>query len=587
MPRLLLRLVVLCLIAASVPGQKPAADSSPTIKTAARLVLVDVVVTDHGGKAVHGLKATDFHLTEDNAPQTLRNFDEHVTGAAAQAGVIQMPPGMFTNFTTTPPDNVTNILLIDRLNTDRNDQLNLQRQLTLFLNHAAPGTRIGIFILGSQLSLLQGPTTDLTKLHAAMQSTSAREATLKPDVLHDTFADQMENMGAPPAIVQSLRQSDALNNAAQLNLRVKMTLDAMELLGRYLAGLPGRKNLVWLSGAFPLNVFPNAITAPLDPFDTVANYEAQLRRTTALLAQAQVAVYPVGAAGLRTSPVFDAENNKTYANRLHASQPSRAANDNADFESNLLAENDTMNHMAESTGGRAFHDTNGLAQAVASALTDGADYYTLAYTPTNGKTDGGYRKIKLQLTNPAYTLRYRRGYFASPINTAAQTAAAMRGAAAPGAPAPTEVFLKSAVFPAVAGNPEEAAAAPHNLLATDVAGPFQRYTIDTIVNPTDLTFEHRADGMIVANFDIAVLVYSAQGVLTNRLLNQLHSSATPEEFQKDLQQGVQFHEEISVPAKGEYSLRIVVHDIASDKVGALEVPINSVRQLSPLHASGK
>ncbi|MEG9434014.1 VWA domain-containing protein [Terriglobus sp. ADX1] len=567
-------------------AQKPSTDT-PTLKTAARLVLVDVVVTDHNGKAVHGLKATDFHLTEDNAPQVPRNFEEHTAAASAQASAIQMPPGMFTNFTTTPPDNVTNILLIDRLNTDQQDQLNLHRQLATFLKGATPGTRIGIFILGSQLAMLQGPTTDLTKLRAAMQSATTREAVLKPDQLHDSFADQMENLGASLAVVASLRQFEAQTNANQLDLRVKLTLAAMNQLGRYLSGLPGRKNLVWLSGSFPLNVFPNSIQSPDNPFVTVANYESELRKTTSLLAQAQVAVYPVGAAGLRVSPVFEAENNKTYANRLHASQASRAASDNSDFETTVVAENDTMNKMAESTGGRAFHDTNGLAEAVASALTDGADYYTLAYTPTNTKTDGGYRKIKLQLANPAYVLRYRRGYFASPTNVAAQTSAAMRGATALGTPAPTEIFLKSAVFPAVAGNPEEAVAASHNLLAANVTGPFQRYTIDTIVNPTDLTFEQGNDGKVVTNFDVAILVYSAQGMLMNHLINQLHASATPQEFQQDMQQGLQFHEEISVPAKGDYFLRIVLHDVATDKLGAIEVPIDSVRTLAPLHAATK
>ncbi|HEY9137346.1 MAG TPA: VWA domain-containing protein [Terriglobus sp.] len=587
MPRLLPHLVVLYLLAAPLSAQKPSPDSSPTIKTQARLVLVDAVVTDRNGKAVHGLKATDFHLTEDNAPQAVRNFEEHIAGVSAQAGAVSMPPGMFTNFTTTPPDNVTNILLIDRLNTDQQDQLNLQRQLVTFLKGATPGTRIGIFILGSQLSMLQGPTTDLTRLRAAMLSTTTRDAVLKPDQLHDSFADQMENMGVSQAVVNSLRQMEARNNASQLDLRVKLTLDAMDLLGRYLSGLPGRKNLVWLSGAFPLNVFPNSITAPLNPFDTAANYESQLRRTSTLLAQAQVAVYPVGAAGLRVSPVFDAENTKTYANRLHASQPSRMANDNAEFESTIVAENDTMKRMAESTGGRAFHDTNGLAEAVASALTDGADYYPLAYTPTNTKTDGGYRKIKLELTNPAYTLRYRSGYYASPTNVAAHTSAAMRSATALGTPAPTEIFLKSAVLPAVAGNPEEATAAPHNLLAVNVTGPFQRYTIDTIINPTDLTFLHSDDGKVYASFDVAVLVYSAEGVLVNRLVNQLRAAAAPQEFQQDLQQGVQFHEEISVPAKGDYFLRIVVHDVGTDKLGAVEVPVNSVSKLAPLHAAAK
>lgn len=584
MPRLPLRLVVLFLLAVPAFAQKPTEESTPTIKTAARLVLVDVVVTDHNGKAIHGLKATDFHLTEDNTPQTPRNFDEHVAGPSGQAGAIQLPPGMVTNFTTTPPDNVTNILLIDRLNTDRLDQLNLTRQLLTFLKSAAPGTRIGIFILGGRLSLLQGPTTDLTRLRTAMQSTTVRDATLKPDEFHDSFADQIQGMGASDAVVAVMRQFEAQSNAAQLDLRVTLTLNAMNQIGRYLSGIPGRKNLVWLSGAFPINVFPT-IAGPVDPQTVAADYQAELRKTTTLLAQAQVAVYPVGAAGLKTSPVFDVENNKSYARRANASQASRAANDNAQFEQTTLAENATMNNMADATGGRAFHDTNGLAEAVASAITDGADYYTLTYTPTNTKTDGGYRRIKLQLANSAYTLRYRRGYFASPANIAEQATATMRGAAALGTPVPTEIFLKSAVFPATAGNPEETTAAPQNLLGPNVAGPFQRYTVDTLINPADLALQHGDDGKVHGSFDLAVLVYNVQGVMVNHIVKQLRIAATPQDVQQYQQQGVQYHQEISVPAKGEYYMRIVVVDNTTDRAGAVELPVNSVRALAPLNAT--
>jgi VWFA-related protein len=580
-----LKYAISFLLCVPVVAQVPKSDT-PTIKAAARLVVLDIVVTDRNGKAVHGLKAADFQISEDSAMQSVRSFEEHTGTVTGPGNSIQMPPGMFTNFTTVPPDNVTNILLIDRLNTERMDQQNLQRQLSSFLGTAKPGMRMGIFVLGTRLSLLQGPTTDLAQLRLKLQSSTARNATLRPDTLHDSFADQMEAMGVSAAVVASLRQSEAQSNAAKLNVRVKLTLDAMNQLGRYLSGIPGRKNVVWLSGSFPLNVFPNSITAPLNPFDTAANYEAELRRTTGMLAQAQVAVYPVNAGGLKTSPVFDAENTKSYAQRNNASQASRMAQDNAQFEDSTTAENDTMNRMAESTGGRALHDTNGLADAVASALTDGADFYTLAYTPTNTKNDGAYRKIKVQLKSAAYTLRYRRGYFASASN-APQASAAMRNAVALGTPAPTEIFLKAAVFPAVAGNPEEASAAPQNLLAANVSGPFRRYTVDSLINPTDLTFAHGPDGKVHGAFDLAVLVYDAQGTLVNHLLSQLRVAATPYEFQQDMQQGVQYHQEISVPEKGEYFLRIVVHDDAADKVGALEVPISSVQNLAPLHTAAK
>jgi hypothetical protein len=43
--------------------------------------------------------------------------------------------------------------------------------------------------------------------------------------------------------------------------------------------------------------------------------------------------------------------------------------------------------------------------------------------------------------------------------------------------------------------------------------------------------------------------------------------------------GVPFHQEISVPAKGDYYLRIGVHDLRGNRVGAVEVPVEAVRNL--------
>ncbi len=72
--------------------------------------------------------------------------------------------------------------------------------------------------------------------------------------------------------------------------------------------------------------------------------------------------------------------------------------------------------MAEQTGGRAFLNTNGLAQAVASAINDGSNFYTITYSPADTRFDGAFRKVDLKLQGPragqGLTLAYRHGYFA-------------------------------------------------------------------------------------------------------------------------------------------------------------------------------
>jgi hypothetical protein len=43
-----------------------------------------------------------------------------------------------------------------------------------------------------------------------------------------------------------------------------------------------------------------------------------------------------------------------------------------------------------------------------------------------------------------------------------------------------------------------------------------------------------------------------------------------------------FHQQISVPVKGQYYLRTAIHDLVSDNVGAVEVPVSAVARLDPL-----
>ena len=54
-----------------------------------------------------------------------------------------------------------------------------------------------------------------------------------------------------------------------------------------------------------------------------------------------------------------------------------------------------MDSIATGTGGRAFSNTNGLADAANTAIDDGSNYYALTYEPTNNRPDGRLRNIKV------------------------------------------------------------------------------------------------------------------------------------------------------------------------------------------------
>ncbi len=105
--------------------------------------------------------------------------------------------------------------------------------------------------------------------------------------------------------MQSVQQFQAEQATFKVDERVHLTLEAMEELSRYLAGIPGRKNVVWFSGGFPLNLFPD--TDLQDSFVTGRKYERQVQRMDALLSSAQVAIYPVDSGGNSPDSLYNTE----------------------------------------------------------------------------------------------------------------------------------------------------------------------------------------------------------------------------------------------------------------------------------------
>jgi hypothetical protein len=100
-----------------------------------------------------------------------------------------------------------------------------------------------------------------------------------------------------------------------------------------------------------------------------------------------------------------------------------------------LTDYDVQKNLAEATGGRAFYSTNDVTAALDEATDVGGDYYSLSYSPTNQKDDGGRRGIAVRVVQPGYKLSYRRFYFTSALR---QPVSAQPSEASLVSPAPAE-----------------------------------------------------------------------------------------------------------------------------------------------------
>ena len=80
-------------------------------------------------------------------------------------------------------------------------------------------------------------------------------------------------------MIDDVNRFEALQTSFQQDMREQYTLNAFDTLARYLVGIPGRKNVIWFSGSFPLDVEPNVNEAGSRTTQSCATTRKCARRT--------------------------------------------------------------------------------------------------------------------------------------------------------------------------------------------------------------------------------------------------------------------------------------------------------------------
>jgi len=428
-PQFLRKLLVVAVAAISLWAQE-APIPAPTIRVSTHMVLLDVVVTDKQGKAVSGLRPEDFVVEENGKVQKISSLTT-LTDKAASAP--QLPPGVYSN---KPEYRSTGgpitVMLLDAMNTPFTNQGYARRQMLAFVQQQfKPTDRMAVFALTGQLVVLQDLTSDPQALFAALQKYKPQAQTFAVSGQAETSGSASPTVGG---VVTSLDASTAplTDNSASASAkgggasdsffaaqqaleafegaqvayvkdqRAVATLNALGSIARILGGLPGRKNLIWITGELPFSFIPEdrvmtdaELSEDLPSLETrrvgehaAGNYAAtfrashaeEIREIAGRLASAQVAVYPVDARGLSISTEIDSQ--------------------------------ETMREMARETGGRAYVNQNEIRVGVERAFADETAAYTIGYYPENKKYDNKYRSIKVKVKKDGVEVQNRRGYYA-------------------------------------------------------------------------------------------------------------------------------------------------------------------------------
>jgi hypothetical protein len=251
----------------------------------------------------------------------------------------------------------------------------------------------------------------------------------------------------------------------------------------------------------------------------------------------------------------------------------------AQFDVAQIDEHATMSELAAHTGGQAFFNTNGIAQAIQTAAEHGSNYYALSYTPSNKKYDGSFRKVKVVIAGKKYRLAYRSGYYAmdpfAPAKPSKDLASSLaRAAMQAGSPQSRQILFGARVVPV--GKLRVVQDSPANTKPSKKPkGPqapleVQRYAIDHAVNFSDLRFAQVPDGGYHDLLNFMVTAFDEDGKLVASQIARTKADFTSDAMRDVVVGGVRMHQEIEVPVQST-TMRLGVEDVSNGHIGTIEV----------------
>jgi VWFA-related protein len=556
------------------PATSPdSAESLPTIHVTTRLVILDVVVSDGHNHPAAGLKPSDFTLTEDGVPQKIDSFTEHDVAPPnpSTAETEALPSNTFAVQPPVTGNGAMTVLVLGGFGPFIRDQL---REYFQTAELTAP---TAIFRIDWQgMHLVQGFTADRKVLLGAVNS-------------HRIW---------PPLGFQPASFVQAVGTPTQR-------------LAAYLAGIPGRINLIWIGGQTPADLdkdFPDESLS----FAGVAGMVGDLNRTADVRRLSRVVLYTINASGVAVPA----------AGRIRPFLPFSVSSEVslADMEPEVNLPRDAvpvfaasdLSDMVAATGGRSFRFTN-PKDAIAQITATGSHYYTISYRPTNSNWNGAYRRIHLDVAGhaqPPFTLRwvqlitgwadgveptlmYRQGYFARSapernpnpnFGSAALTSATpnvsttigphaapapqrklislspkgdygpheaqIQAAIAFGSVAPFQVHFTVVVTPA----PEKVKTRrgddlpPGNFLTPPFRdAPYRNFRIHYWIDPQDLHFVRAANGLYHDELRTIAIVYRDDGIAANSYATTTHFDLNAADVEAVQVSGFTLDQTVAIP----------------------------------------
>jgi len=429
-------------LAAAPPKPDPSPSFGETLEV--NVVNVDVYVTGADGRRIGGLKAGDFTLLEDGKPVQVTNFEAFERAAripesdapAAGTAPAAVPPPSSPAAAPDPENQLSLVIFLDNLHLRPEHRAHAVEQIRAFLaRNSRPGDRVLLATNDVDLRNRLPFTDDRAALDAALHAaeslpTFGVQADQDRRTAYASMMSEYKIWGCSQEMVQPV-----LSYAAQAQAEALRTIGALKLTINSLAGIPGRKALLYVSDGLSITPGEELFEAistictgkaalqgvPVQtPFERVpvgagngTPYEAQqaaldaqkysvadrLADLTAHANANRVTFYPLQASGIQGGVATDAS--------FDASERILQTHDIQQIQTTNLR--GSLTALASDTGGRAILDANDLTPELARMQEDFETYYSLGYTPTH-RGDAKMHKVEVKVKRSGLRVRYRQSY---------------------------------------------------------------------------------------------------------------------------------------------------------------------------------
>lgn len=466
---LLLTVAAGAAFAAKPPAVPPAPAFGEVVEV--NVVNVDVYATDKNGGRVTDLKRSDFQVFEDGKPVEITNFEvvERGRPQKEEAPAPQPAPSPAAGLPDAgQSENAWNLVVFfDNFNIAPHNRTRALQQVREFLaSEMAPQDRVMLVTQDLSLKVRLPFTGDQQAIARTLseierlavhgiENENARSQAFREMMTIQEIAIVDPNL--PPCPREITRPAHTF--AAARRQEVQRAIAGLTVVTNSLSGVPGRKAVLHVSDGLPLtpgdelfqflfelcggsgtsgigttsanaaqpdssvrrglgaDADPNQVfdARQLGPMAYNAASEAHLDAQTynvakelqSLAAHAnahRVTMYTLQASGLQAPDASVA--GRGPAERMFQFPSIGAA---------LRASNrDSLQLLADDTGGRSILDTNDFLPDLARMRQDFESYYSLGYTPAHSG-DGRQHRIEVKVKRPGVRLRYRQSYRDKPV----------------------------------------------------------------------------------------------------------------------------------------------------------------------------